>query len=131
MCFGGWWCLFVFFLMIRRPPRATRTDTRFPYTTLFRSLPLSPAGAEYRSPPPDRLADAIGGHRGATESHAAQRREITGTAVFVFEQLDQHRGRQTDGGNILPPECLQHRSGERSGGTECVSTGRYRWTPQQ
>src|SRR3546814_20950771 len=28
--------LFVF-LMIRRPPRSTRTDTRFPYTTLFRS----------------------------------------------------------------------------------------------
>src|SRR3546814_10849169 len=33
-------CLFVvfFFLMIRRPPRSTRTDTLFPYTTLFRSL---------------------------------------------------------------------------------------------
>src|SRR3546814_14573517 len=30
-------CLF-FFLMIRRPPRSTRTDTLFPYTTLFRSL---------------------------------------------------------------------------------------------
>src|SRR3546814_14783527 len=29
---------FVFFLMIRRPPRSTRTDTLFPYTTLFRSL---------------------------------------------------------------------------------------------
>src|SRR3546814_19045706 len=27
----------LFFLMIRRPPRATRTDTLFPYTTLFRS----------------------------------------------------------------------------------------------
>src|SRR3546814_2737555 len=27
----------MFFLMIRRPPRATRTDTLFPYTTLFRS----------------------------------------------------------------------------------------------
>src|SRR3546814_5009276 len=26
-----------FFLMIRRPPRTTRTDTLFPYTTLFRS----------------------------------------------------------------------------------------------
>src|SRR3546814_6750090 len=26
--------------MIRRPPRSTRTDTLFPYTTLFRSLPL-------------------------------------------------------------------------------------------
>src|SRR3546814_20687450 len=38
-----------FFLMIRRPPRSTRTDTLFPYTTLFRSLswlrnaPQSPA----------------------------------------------------------------------------------------
>src|SRR3546814_9204598 len=32
MCF-----LFFFFLMIRRPPRSTRTDTLFPYTTLFRS----------------------------------------------------------------------------------------------
>src|SRR3546814_15257147 len=30
---------FFFFLMIRRPPRSTRTDTLFPYTTLFRSLP--------------------------------------------------------------------------------------------
>src|SRR3546814_15953781 len=30
-------CFYVFFLMIRRPPRSTRTDTLFPYTTLFRS----------------------------------------------------------------------------------------------
>src|SRR3546814_13980479 len=30
-----------FFLMIRRPPRSTRTDTLFPYTTLFRSHLLS------------------------------------------------------------------------------------------
>src|SRR3546814_3667769 len=28
----------IFFLMIRRPPRSTRTDTLFPYTTLFRSF---------------------------------------------------------------------------------------------
>src|SRR3546814_11552294 len=27
-----------FFLMLRRPPRSTRTDTLFPYTTLFRSI---------------------------------------------------------------------------------------------
>src|SRR3546814_1423901 len=32
--------LFFFFLMIRRPPRSTRTDTLFPYTTLFRSIIL-------------------------------------------------------------------------------------------
>src|SRR3546814_5585259 len=31
------WCQLVFFLMIRRTPRSTRTDTLFPYTTLFRS----------------------------------------------------------------------------------------------
>src|SRR3546814_2562556 len=30
-------CCSFFFLMIRRPPRSTRTDTLFPYTTLFRS----------------------------------------------------------------------------------------------
>src|SRR3546814_18636451 len=29
---------FFFVLMIRRPPRSTRTDTLFPYTTLFRSV---------------------------------------------------------------------------------------------
>src|SRR3546814_3697130 len=34
MCY----CYTRFFLMIRRPPRSTRTDTRFPYTTLFRSI---------------------------------------------------------------------------------------------
>src|SRR3546814_20235538 len=29
---------FLFFLMLRRPPRSTLTDTLFPYTTLFRSF---------------------------------------------------------------------------------------------
>src|SRR3546814_4730937 len=51
--------LFFFFLMIRRPPRSTRTDTLFPYTTLFRSRrdrgsrrsPDRPGGCCY-SPPP-------------------------------------------------------------------------------
>src|SRR3546814_12299557 len=45
MCFVYLGCLIisiyvevVFVLMIRRPPRSTRTDTLFPYTTLFRSL---------------------------------------------------------------------------------------------
>src|SRR3546814_16665656 len=36
---------FVFFLMRRRPPRSTRTDTLFPYTTLFRSPTEAPAAA--------------------------------------------------------------------------------------
>src|SRR3546814_13208192 len=38
----------VVFLMIRRPPRSTRTDTRFPYTTLFRSEVEAPRAIELR-----------------------------------------------------------------------------------
>src|SRR3546814_13841841 len=37
--------MFFLFLMIRRPPRSTRTDTLFPYTTLFRSS----SGENYRA----------------------------------------------------------------------------------
>src|SRR3546814_8686811 len=40
LVFDGFVCLvyFLFFLMLRLPPRSTRTDTLFPYTTLFRSF---------------------------------------------------------------------------------------------
>src|SRR3546814_15123840 len=38
---------FFFFLMIRRPPRSTRTDTLFPYTTLFRSHGVDIAGQRF------------------------------------------------------------------------------------
>src|SRR3546814_14013109 len=55
--------------MIRRPPRSTRTDTLFPYTTLFRSdlcahtdLPGPPAPAQ---PGPDLSLAAVGGRRRA------------------------------------------------------------------
>src|SRR3546814_2476338 len=46
---------FIFFLMLRRPPRSTRTDTLFPYTTLFRSCllmdqALSPRRLRLRHP---------------------------------------------------------------------------------
>src|SRR3546814_14977806 len=53
----------VFFLMIRRPPRSTRTDTLFPYTTLFRSTGRrnpalrAAAPARARSHPADAHAD--------------------------------------------------------------------------
>src|SRR3546814_4400375 len=36
----------IFFLMILRPPISTRTDTLFPYTTLFRSAPTTRKTAE-------------------------------------------------------------------------------------
>src|SRR3546814_5781425 len=47
--------------MIRRPPRSTRTDTLFPYTTLFRSRPgrtrLGRTQAEFRRQDQRRLGD--------------------------------------------------------------------------
>src|SRR3546814_13872494 len=50
----------VFFLMIRRPPRSTRTDTLFPYTTLFRStLRAAKCGA-----PPIAAGDELERARG-------------------------------------------------------------------
>src|SRR3546814_2723039 len=51
--------MYIFFLMIRRPPRSTRTDTLIPYTTLFRSPP--------EGPPPDR--------QGAGDGRLAGRRQ--------------------------------------------------------
>src|SRR3546814_20597472 len=43
--------ILLFFLMIRRPPRSTRTDTLFPYTTLFRSPSGHNGGAPARDEP--------------------------------------------------------------------------------
>src|SRR3546814_8153260 len=57
--------LFFFFLMIRRPPRSTRTDTLFPYTTLFRSP--SPKAAA-RPPLPFRKWSASPQGRGRLPS---------------------------------------------------------------
>src|SRR3546814_16854902 len=48
--------MFFFFLIIRRPPRSTRTDTLFPYTTLFRSLFSLACGRLFEGTPAQMLA---------------------------------------------------------------------------
>src|SRR3546814_12673982 len=62
-------CLFllliVFFLMIRRPPRSTRTDTLFPYTTLFRSEDASTGAIGARRWPGKGRGAAIAAAPGA------------------------------------------------------------------
>src|SRR3546814_17043837 len=58
----------IFFLMIRRPPRSTRTDTLFPYTTLFRSTGRTPRGASV-----DALEALENGDRGLSQPGAAGR----------------------------------------------------------
>src|SRR3546814_17112837 len=105
--------------MIRRPPRSTRTDTLFPYTTLFRSphIGLLHRGTEklieYKTylqalPYFDRL-DYV--------SMMAQEQ----TYSLAVEKLV--------GINVTKRAQYIRRSEERRVGKECVSTSRSRWSP--
>src|SRR3546814_11071792 len=93
----------VFFVMIRRPPRSTRTDTLFPYTTLFRSVRprpdaevLLPAegddqlplreGADQPALPRRARAAPLSQRRGALHRLQALRGDLPGPG-------DHHRGR--------------------------------------
>src|SRR3546814_9956716 len=67
--------LFFFFLMIRRPPRSTLTDTLFPYTTLSRSVlrPRLHYPQAVRSAPPRRAGTCRGqGGDGQRRGHPAE-----------------------------------------------------------
>src|SRR3546814_4078516 len=76
--------------MIRRPPRSTRTDTLFPYTTLFRSDRLPPAGDPR-------------GDRGDP-----RRRPLQGNARrLAGDRLDPPQGAPQDAG---PPRSEEHTS---------------------
>src|SRR3546814_12637127 len=86
--------------MIRRPPRATRTDTLFPYTTLFRSslsLPVRAARAE----------DATVSFGPAEKPTPMRYRMIAPGTVRRTVHLDVETGAQTidvlrdDGGGVI------------------------------
>src|SRR3546814_14792482 len=109
--------------MIRRPPRSTRTDTLFPYTTLFRSSrrprrdrsmlagwALMLLGDLVPAPPdPDSLFDAF-------ETWAADR------GLALYPAQEEAIIEIVSGSNVV-------RSEERSVGKGCVSTCRSRWSP--
>src|SRR3546814_13459040 len=113
--------------MIRRPPRSTRTDTLFPYTTLFRSSiagwatqtlrfndeqgqqPIALPIIDFRQ----RLDDPwLGGQF-----------ELQLNTVAIGRTAGQDTQRAFAGAR------WDLRSEERSGGKECVSTCRSRWSP--
>src|SRR3546814_15549029 len=56
--------------MIRRPPRSTRTDTLFPYTTLFRSSPTD--ALQFFISAPHELIDIAGNNVIAIEPHVGK-----------------------------------------------------------
>src|SRR3546814_17559471 len=102
--------------MIRRPPRSTRTDTLFPYTTLFRSdrgwvLTLSGQSQLGLS----SLIDAATTDPQYPDVHAFL------AIVFFRNGLVQEASRELD--------RFDARSEERRVGKECVSTCRSRWSP--
>src|SRR3546814_19325342 len=103
--------------MIRRPPRSTRTDTLFPYTTLFRSR--QPGGDRGQYVLECRQFSALALHQ-----RKAEQRQVAVIAEFL-DALDEPA---EIGGRPLPRRDQQptiavfvERSAERRGGEECVS----------
>src|SRR3546814_7479227 len=82
----------VVFLMIRRPPRSTRTDTLFPYTTLFRSARQPwpgavPAGTDRAGQPqvPDlQVPYNAGDDGGRSEEHTSELQSLMRISYAVF-----------------------------------------------
>src|SRR3546814_15572254 len=110
--------------MIRRPPRSTRTDTLFPYTTLFRSYQHAACGRVDLWVNGDHLArEPAASERIHPYPHRQAGVEVAQCA-FGHLKINPHR--------IEPDQVgqrLAHRSEERRVGKECVSTCRSRWSP--
>src|SRR3546814_20191078 len=103
--------------MIRRPPRSTRTDTLFPYTTLFRSqsrLKLNPLGDDARSRS-SRTTHKIGGcthdrgERLLAGLHILhdETDAVEGVELELLELLIEKRGAETEPAEVeLQPKLI-------------------------
>src|SRR3546814_14616781 len=85
--------VFIFFLRLRRPPRSTRTDTLFPYTTLFRSPDAYAAaeGSMYFAVP--TVWSRVTENAAAASALTSARLLVSGSAplpVPVFERSEEH-----------------------------------------
>src|SRR3546814_12188181 len=129
--------------MIRRPPRSTRTDTLFPYTTLFRSLANSIAALAGDAAMTDFPFAIVGFDLDGTlldtsaDLAAAVNHTLDGAGCprLAIDRVKAHIG---GGGRRMLALSLAEagrdeagldRSEERCGGNECVRTGRSRWSP--
>src|SRR3546814_1144045 len=75
--------------MIRRPPRSTRTDTLFPYTTLFRSVDYTGSGTVVVSswvyiPPALRTGTYTLNVDGRSEEHTSELQSLMRISYAVF-----------------------------------------------
>src|SRR3546814_14878401 len=103
--------------MIRRPPRSTRTDTLFPYTTLFRSPAIFDHDEGYRADVSLESLAALRPIEGGvvTAGKASQQNDAAAACLVVAEDKLADIGR----------------SEERRVGKESVSTCRSRWSLDQ
>src|SRR3546814_15517854 len=108
--------------MIRRPPRSTRPDTLFPYTTLFRSTAFDASTVRPHAGWIISLLDVTKEH--SELELIRQRAEHLHHTVEMNPQLPWCG--EADGRLV---EVTDRRSEERRVGKECVSTCRSRWSP--
>src|SRR3546814_16324980 len=122
--------------MIRRPPRSTRTDTLFPYTTLFRSLldgvaPPSAVALRVDSPSSRawRIGETVYLRTNFSVLSPAWTGSVTGPGgVTVYALPDTPVVLISDNGRMSQIR-IDGRSEERRVGKECFSTCRSRWWP--
>src|SRR3546814_13660039 len=107
--------------MIRRPPRSTRTDTLFPYTTLFRSIPrlgykrFNMLCRDLSTSVLDLYENKVAKGADLETNHDIKLATIY---LLIPDNLGTFRSDDVD-----------TRSEERRVGKECVSTCRSRWSP--
>src|SRR3546814_6049866 len=101
--------------MIRRPPRSTRTDTLFPYTTLFRSRQTSRAGTKVGLSDPvvlygRAIAQRIKGTPGITgrsEEHTSELQSLMRISYAVFcLKKKKHKKLHKSYANKTTAKCL-------------------------
>src|SRR3546814_10653164 len=100
--------------MRRRPPRSTRTDTLFPYTTLFRSAFHRHADQTPGHQPSQRPRHFVGGF---VESRAAAHRQHPCDAPFIYtgferdeNRKNQHHNQAGEGPNHRTDRSEEHTS---------------------
>src|SRR3546814_12523482 len=101
--------------MIRRPPRSTRTDTPFPYTTLFRSVVIDPAvsGQQWQL---HRHGPQFG-HHGDGQRRLLLARADGGAAFDDRSCLPGVYGLDGPTGTAAKAATLDHRAAEGRGGS--------------
>src|SRR3546814_15942579 len=123
--------------MLRRPPRSTRPDTLFPYTTLFRScfatrIALDKADGTDLSAAirhMDRDKPAVGGDIVAVDCCGTSRRATFACRVIECPRASLVAHHQLGHAVFRIKLLPEGRSEERRVGKECVSTCRSRWSP--